>query len=295
MLQEQRIAFQNVDKRIQEMTMLYKKVAFKFVKAGDIDNKSIGSILETKEASSPSSARRSYLTNLQEGNNRTVEFSEWPNITDIAVTTDNKVFFCNFIMIVNFGKIYVYKLNQDNLAYNTAFSLPREPYGISILTGTDKAVITLPYASYVQCINTKYLKLDKTIEVGKGCYGITTSEYFVAVGKTDEIRILKQNGEIIKTIVLSDRVFCNVCSLLYNLHDGSIIYRKSGQVRGIQLDGTVLYQYKVSRGSGLVVDAQGNVYVSEENKSEIQGLLPYGRFVDVVLTGEDDIAIRYNV
>lgn len=191
-------------------------------------------------------------------------------------------------------KIYVYSI-KDNLTHITTLSLPSPPYGISILTGTDKAVVTLPYASYVQCINTKRLKRDKTIKVGKDWYGIATSEDFLAVGKTDEIRILNQNGEIIKNIVLSDDVLSIVLSILFNQHDGSIIYRKYGQVRCIQLDGTVLYQFEVSGESGLAVDDHGNVYVSEDNKSEIHRLLPDGQSRAVVLTGKDGIAKPYSI
>ncbi|CAG2216614.1 unnamed protein product [Mytilus edulis] len=139
------------------------------------------------------------------------------------------------------SRIYVYNIYQDNLTDNITLSLPSEPYGISILTGTDKAVVTLPCVSYLQFIDTRNLNMGKTIEVGKGCYGITTSDNFLAV------------------------------------------------------DGTVVYQYRVSEESGIAVDAHGNVYVSEENKSEIHRLLPDGGFRDVILTRKDGIAKPYAI
>ncbi|VDI55879.1 Hypothetical predicted protein [Mytilus galloprovincialis] len=50
MLTEQGKGVQNVVKRVQEMTLSYKKTRLKFEKTADIDLKSIGSISEVKEA-----------------------------------------------------------------------------------------------------------------------------------------------------------------------------------------------------------------------------------------------------
>ncbi|VDI24356.1 Hypothetical predicted protein [Mytilus galloprovincialis] len=304
-IQEQGKEVQNIVKRLQEMTLSYKKVALQFEKAGENDIKSIGSILETKAACDVQHSpvkfqqaqvqpdRVKMLSTFKKEITQQLNVLNRITITDIAVTRDNTIFVCNFFKGVN--KVYVYNVYQDNLTHNTPFSLPSRPYGISILTGTDKAVITLPYESYVQFIDTRNLNMGKTIEVGKGCYGITTSDDFLVVGQIDEIKLLKQNGEIIKTIVLSVNGYCNVSSLHYNHHDCSIIYCQNGQLRCIQSDGTVLYQHKVPEEADLAVDAQGNVYVSEENKSEIQRLLPEGRFRDVVLSRNDGITNPYAI
>lgn len=104
--------------------------------------------------------------------------------------------------------MYVYIIYQDNLTHTPTLSLPCQPYGISIMKATDTAAFTLPYTSYVQCINTKLLKVEKTIQVGEVWYGITTSEDFLALGKKDEIRIFRKTGKNIKTIVLKEMVYC---------------------------------------------------------------------------------------
>ncbi|VDI51469.1 Hypothetical predicted protein [Mytilus galloprovincialis] len=106
-------------------------------------------------------------------------------------------------------------------------------------------------------------------------------------------------GERIKNITLKYQLpFYGVISLHYNLNDDRIVYREIGQIRSIQLDGTVLYRRAMSEKSGLAVDEQGHVYVSEVNKNEIHRLLPDGRFRDVVLTEKDGIkspfAIAFN-
>ncbi|CAC5362658.1 unnamed protein product [Mytilus coruscus] len=238
----------------------------------------------------------SILTFKKEITNRLL-LSNKLEISDIAVTADNTLFLCNTQTGVH--KIYVYKPSVQSLIYKTALSLPSNPYGISIFKGTDKAVVTLPFEFYIQFIDTKSLKLDKTIEVGRNCFGITTSGDYIAVGKLREIRILKQNGEHIRNIALADLLkYKCVSSLQYDQNNGSIIYMKTGQMNCIESDGTVSYQYDVSGKAGLAVDTQGHVYLSEQNKSEIQRFLPDGRLRDVVLTEKDGIkkpfAIAFN-
>ncbi|VDI12129.1 tripartite motif-containing protein 33 [Mytilus galloprovincialis] len=302
-IREQGKGVQNIVKRVQEMALSYKKAVLKFEKVGDIDIKSIGSILEAKESCQVKHCQvKLQQAQFQPGRvtltTFTKEIQEQVNeghkivITDIAVSTDNKVFLSNFISA---GAIYVYSINGHKLVYNTIRECPRHPYGISILTGTDIAIVTLPYESYLQYINTKSLKLDKIVEVGTGCYGITTTGNYIAVGKRTEIKILQRNGEIMKTVLLSNTPLSLICSLIYNHHDSNIIYRNNTEVHCIQLDGTALYKFKVSGESGIAVDFQGNVYASEHHKSEIQRLLPDGRFRDVVLTGNDGIAKPYAI
>ncbi|CAG2253578.1 unnamed protein product [Mytilus edulis] len=146
---------------------------------------------------------------------------------------------------------------------------------------------------FAQIVNTTSLKLDKTIRVGRNCYGITTTEDYIAVGKKTEINILKSNGEYIRTIVVAD-LSGYISFLHYNHNDGSIIYRTLGMINHIQLYGTLVYSYTVPRDGGIAVDKQGHVYASECYKSEIQRVLPDGRFHDVVLRTKTPFAIAFN-
>lgn len=178
--------------------MSYTAVALKFEKAGDIDIKSIWSIYETKEACAVQhSPIKLQQVQVQRGRVKSLPtFKKWMikqlndckclAISDVAVINYNKVFFCKLFACLS--KMIIYHINQDNLTHNTTLSLPNAPFGISILTGTDIAVITKPSAYSLQCIDTKHLKLDKSIEVGNGWYGITTSEEFLVAGKSDEIK-----------------------------------------------------------------------------------------------------------
>ncbi|XP_052072836.1 E3 ubiquitin-protein ligase TRIM71-like [Mytilus californianus] len=306
-LREQGKGVQDVVKRVQEMAMSYKRVYLKFEKRADIDLKSMGSISECKEACDVlySSAKLQQaqvqpekvepILTLKKESSTMLNLLDKLRISDLAVTADKTVFLCNNHHGVR--KVYVYKTNVNDLTFNTTLRFPSEPYGISILTGTEKAVVTIPLMSVVQFINTKRLSLDETIQVGTGCFGIGTSEGYIAVGSSTEIRIFKQNGINIKTIALKD-IFKSIYvrSINYDHNDGSIIYRKPGLINRIQFDGSVLYRYEVLGAAGLAVDTQGHVYVSDQNKSEIQRLLPDGRFRDVVLTTnvKKPFAIAFN-
>ncbi|CAC5423540.1 unnamed protein product [Mytilus coruscus] len=126
------------------------------------------------------------ILNLKKETSTQLNLDDNLRISDLAVTADNTLFLCNYHIYEH--KVYVYKTNLQNVTYNTALRLPSEPYGIAILKETVKAVVTIPKQSYVQFINTKSLKLDKTIEVGRDCNGITTSEDNIAVRKTEEIK-----------------------------------------------------------------------------------------------------------
>lgn len=114
--------------------------------------------------------------------------------------------------------------------------------------------------------------------------GITTTGDYIVVGKPKEIKIFKSKGENIRNIVLRDLSYDShyVSSLYYNPNNDSILYRKIGLINHIQLDGTLLFSYVLSGVSGLAVDKQGNMYMSEFNRSEIQRFSPGGRIRDVV-------------
>ncbi|XP_052074808.1 uncharacterized protein LOC127712412 [Mytilus californianus] len=290
------------------MTLSYKKTDLKFKKNSDTDIKCIGSIEEVRTARviqySPVKLQQAQVQPVKVESMLTFkkEITEQlylgKLITDVVVTEDNKLLLCDFQK--ERYNIYVFKINQQNLAYNTTLSVPSGPYGISKLTGTDKVIVTLPYKSYVQFIDTNTLTLDKTIKVGRDCFGITTTGDYIAVGKIREIKIFKSKGENIRNIVLSDLLDDSkyVSSLHYNHNDGSIIYRKMGLISRIQFDGTISYRYVLSGEAGLAVDTQGQVYVCEFDRSEIQRLLPDGRVRDVVMTYKDGIkdpfAIAFN-
>ncbi|CAC5390029.1 unnamed protein product [Mytilus coruscus] len=265
------------------MTLSYKKRDLKFRNKGYIKN--IGSIEEVSEICCiQNSLVKPKQAQVQPARVESMlafkleileKFNHGKFIAGVAVTEDNSLFLCDFQKIRD--NLYVFKINPPNLTYRQTLSLPSAPYGLSVLTGTDKAIVTLP----------------KSHLVGQKCYGITTTGDYIAVGKTSEIKILKSNGECIRTIVIAD-LSRYISFLHYNHNDDSIIYRTLGMVNRIQLDGTLLYSYAVPGEGGIAVDKQGHVYMSKCFKSEIQRLLPDWRDHDVVMRIKTPFAVAFN-
>lgn len=304
-LREQEKGVQDAIKRVQNMTLSYKQTAFKLKKKNDIDVNGIGSIEEVRTASaiqySPVKLQQAQVQPVKAKSILAFrkEIAEQLQIgkliTDVAVTADDKLFLCD--LQKGCDNIPVFKIIQRRLIYIRTLSVPSRPFGIAVLTGTDKAIVTMPYKSYVQFIDTNTLTMDKTINVGQHCFGIATTGEYIAVGKRRDITILKQNGENFRNIVISDLLDNSryVNSLHYNHNDGNITYRIMGLINRIQLDGTLLYSYEVSGEGGIAVDKQGLLYVCENEKSEIQRLLPDGQVHDVVMTKRDEIKDPYAI
>ena len=67
-------------------------------------------------------------------------------LTDMAVTSDNKLLLCNY-----YDKVYIYK---DCKTYEDEISFTSGPYCITVVPCTDKAVVGLPEVESIQFINT---------------------------------------------------------------------------------------------------------------------------------------------
>jgi hypothetical protein len=65
-------------------------------------------------------------------------------LTDMAVTSDNKLLLCN--CQVSNPKVYIYK---DYKTYEDEISFTSRPWCITVVPCTDKAVFTLPYENSI--------------------------------------------------------------------------------------------------------------------------------------------------
>ncbi|CAC5423541.1 unnamed protein product [Mytilus coruscus] len=106
-LREQGEGFQNIVKRVQEMTISYKRVYLKFEKRADIDHRSMGSISEFKEAvdflyrpaklqkAQVQSKRVEAILTLKKEITNQLNLCNKLDITGLAVTADYTLFLCN--------------------------------------------------------------------------------------------------------------------------------------------------------------------------------------------------------
>jgi hypothetical protein len=105
------------------------------------------------------------------------------NLIDMAVTSDNKLLLCN----LSDNKVYIYK---DYKTYADEISFTSQPYCITAVPCTDKAVVTLPDEYSIQFINTTNNTKDNKIHIGEWCGGVTAVKDKIYMGGYDKVLIL---------------------------------------------------------------------------------------------------------
>jgi hypothetical protein len=206
------------------------------------------------------------------------------DLTDMAVTSDNKLLLCNAES--SHPKVYIYK---DYKTYEDELSLTSEPYCITVVPCTDKAVVTLPYERSIQFINTTNNTKDNKINIGEWCGSVTAVKDKIYIGGLDKVIILNTDGSHVRKITCKtdDRINYHV---LYNERNDQLLLRQDGRrLCCINLDGHVIYRYDISGLYGLVVDQQGHVYISGRDSDDIHRLSPDGTFRDIVLSKHDGV------
>jgi hypothetical protein len=201
------------------------------------------------------------------------------NLTDMAVTSDNKLLLCNGYY--SHKKVYIYK---DYKTYEDEISLTSKPWCITVVPCTDKAVVTLLYEGSIQFINTTNNTTDNKIDIGEWCYGVTAVKDKIYIGGRDKVIILNIDGSLVRKIATNGGINYN---LLYNERNDQLLLRQDGRLCCINLDGHVIYRYDISGHGGLAVDQQGHVYIS--GADDIHRLSPDGTFRDIVLSKHDGV------
>jgi DNA-binding beta-propeller fold protein YncE len=202
------------------------------------------------------------------------------NLTDMAVTSDNKLLLCNYFD----KKVYIYK---DYKTYEDKISLTSRPWCITVVPCTDKAVVALPDESSIQFINTTNNTKDNKINIGEVCGGVTAVMDKIYMGGRDKVIILNIDGSFVREIATHDGLNYN---LLYNERNDQLLLRQlGGRLCCINSDGHVIYAYDISGNQGLAVDQQGHVYISGGDSHDIHRLSPDGTFRDIVLSKHDGV------
>jgi hypothetical protein len=201
------------------------------------------------------------------------------NLIDMAVTSDNKLLLCN--VQSSHKKVYIYK---DYKTYEDEISFTSQPYGITVVPCTDKAVVTLPRERSIQFINTTNNTKDNKINIGEFCCSVTAVKDKIYIGGDNKVIILNTEGSFVRKIATNLGFNNNV---LYNERNDQLLLRQKEGLCCINLDGHVIYSYDISGDDGLAVDQQGHVYIS--GADDIHRLSPDGTFRDIVLSKHDGV------
>jgi hypothetical protein len=223
--------------------------------------------------------RRQTLTEFIQKSEVNLKRGEQYYLTDMAVTSDNKLLLCNYPS----SHVYIYK---DYKTYEDEISFTSVPYCITVVPCTDKAVVTLPCEKSIQFINTTKNTKDNKIEIGELCWGVTAVKDKICIGGNSKVLILNTDGSRVREITTDSG---NNNNLLYNERNDQLLIRQSDRLCCINLDGHVIYRYDISVNLGLAVDQQGHVYICGGDSNDIHRLSPDGTFRDIVLSKHDGV------
>ena len=202
------------------------------------------------------------------------------DLSDMAVTSENKLLLCNRASSHN--KVYIYK---DYKTYEDEISLTSPPYCITVVPCTNKAVVTLPYERSIQFINTTNNTKDNKINIGEECVGVIAVKDKIYIDGGQKVIILNTDGSRVREIPTHGINY----NVLYNERNDQLLLRKAGRLCCINLDGHVIYRYDIPGVYGLAVDQQGHVYISDYLSEDIDRLSPDGTFRDIVLSKHDGV------
>ena len=287
-LRKQITIIQKTDKKIHDMMSAINEIDMEFEEIKNVNIETIGSLLQitrpcpikykSMKAQHQQDRRQTLTEFIKEGKVK-LKHGEQYWLTDMAVTSDNKLLLCNYMS----SHVYIYK---DYKTYEDEISFTSDPWCITVVPCTDKAVITLPDEDSIQFINTTNNTKDNKIKIGEVCVGVTAVKDKIYIGVKDKVLILNTDGSRVREITThGDRNY----NVLYNERNDQLLLRQDGRLFSINLDGHVIYRYDISGRRGLAVDQQGHVYISGRDSDDIHRLSPDGTFRNIVLSKHDGV------
>jgi DNA-binding beta-propeller fold protein YncE len=292
-LRKQITNIQKTDKKIHDMSSAINEIDMEFEEIKNVNIETIGSLSQiTRPCPIKYKSMKAQHQQVKLDRSQTLtEFIKEDEIklkpgvqywlTDMAVTSDNKLLLCN--RASSHQKVYIYK---DYKTYEDELSFTSSPWCITVVPCTDKAVVTLPYEGSIQFINTTNNTKGNKIKIGERCWSVTAGKDKIYIGGDNKVIILNTEGSFVRKITTNrDSIFNN--NLLYNERNDQLLLRQDGGLCCINLDGHVIYRYDISGDRGLAVDQQGHVYTS--GTDDIHRLSPDGTFRDIVLSKHDGV------
>ena len=290
---------QEADTKIQDMTHAINEIDMEFEEITNLKIETIGSLSQitrpcpitykSMKMQQPQVQQDSTkpLTEFIKDDQINIKHGEKYNLTDMVVTSENKLLLCNYHK--SCPKLYIYR---DCKTYENEMSFTSALYCITEVPGTDKAVVTLPYEESMQFINTTNYTKDKMIQLGECCYGVTAAEDNIFLGGNGKVIILNTDGSRVRDVTTDGDYNMH---LMYNEKSDQLLLRKKGTLRCINLDGQDIYQYNITGNAGLAVDRQGHVYTRGLGSSDIHRLSPDGTFLDIILSEHDGVVKPSNI
>ena len=173
-LRKQITIIQKTDKKIHDMSSAINEIDMEFKEMKNVNIETIGSLSQiTRPCPIKYKSMKAQHQQVKLDRSQTLtEFikedeinlppGELYDLTDMAVTSDNKLLLCNSES--SHPKVYIYK---DYKTYEDEISFTSLPWCITVVPCTDKAVVGLPYERSIQFINTTNNTKDNKINIGE--------------------------------------------------------------------------------------------------------------------------------
>ena len=286
-LRKQITSIQKTENKIHDMTSAINEIDMEFEEIKNVNIETIGSLsqitrpcpikyksMKVQHPQVHQDRRQKILTEFIKEGEVNLKRGEQNGLTDMAVTSDNKLLLC--YCDDDHLKVDIYK---DCKTYEDEISFTSGPCCITVVPCTDKAVVTLPGEYSIQFINTTNNTKNKKIKIGEWCFGVTAVKDKIYIGCHSKVIILNTDGSHVREITTYGDNF----NLVYNERNDQLLLRQNDRLCCINLDGHVIYRYDILGHLGLAVDQQGHVYISGGDSDDIQRLSPDGTFRDIVL------------
>ena len=293
-LRKQMKSIQEADTTIRDMTHAINELDMEFEEIKNIKIETIGSLSQitrpcpikykSMKLQQPQiqQDRTKPLTEFKKDGQVNLSYDEQCKLTDMAVTSDNKLLLCKYD--ASCPKVYIYK---DCKTYENEMLFTSLPNRITVVPCTDKAVVTLQVEESIQFINTTNYEKHNKIKIGEWCCGVNAVKDKIFLGGKGKVIILNAEGSRVRDVTTDGDYIYNIW---YNEMNDELLLRQMGQLRCINFDGHDIHRYHINGNIGLAVDRQGHIYTCGSDSSDIHMLSPDGTFLDIILSEHDGVS-----
>lgn len=217
-------------------------------------------------------------------------------ITCITVTIDNELLICNH-------ETKVISLISETGQHLKSCSVPDcRIWGITLIPGTDEAVVTLPDNRLIQLFNVTSFTLGKQIGVDVNPYSVAVVKDNVILGSnTGEVVFMeRESGKCLKTLKVGSG---QILSIVPGVDDKDELlycceYKGGNMVICVKMDGTKKFSQPFKGPLDLALDLKGNSYVTVFFSSELHRLSSNGQVDDILLRTSEGfdgpLAVAFN-
>ncbi|XP_052104513.1 uncharacterized protein LOC127737703 [Mytilus californianus] len=206
-------------------------------------------------------------------------------VSGICINEDDVILLC----LRGTDKLLMYDLEGKP---NGELVVSGNPFDVSCVPETDKAVVALPDSSTLQMVDIDMKDPENIIQMPESCWSVTTVENkLIIAGGFKSLYVIDIGGEKLEEITKPE--YGRTYSLTFaadKFFYCSDVDFKNEKVYCITEEGKFVFCYSnanLKTPTELAVDLTGNVYITDLDSHNVHRCSPSGDFLDVPLKGSD--------